>query len=140
MATTDPARQAERRRDWQQPPTNARTRGELVVADGYGVQLRVLRQQLVIEDGVGRSRRRRSFGRSERLARLVVLGGSGSLSLDALRWLADVGAALVCIDRDGRLLCTSSPTKSDAKLRRRRPRPTPSSITSCCRSTRSWTP
>jgi CRISPR-associated endonuclease Cas1 len=118
MSATDPARQAERRRDWQQPTTMARTRGELVVADGYGIQLKVLRRQLVVEDGVGRSRRRRSFSRSDRLARLVVLGGSGSLSLDALRWLADVGAALVCIDRDSRLLCTSSPTKSDAKLRR----------------------
>jgi CRISPR-associated endonuclease Cas1 len=118
MAATDPARQTERRRDWQQPATAPRTRGELVVADGYGVQLRVQRRQLVVEDGIGRSRRRRVFSRSDRLMRLVVLGGSGSLSLEALRWLADVGAALVCIDRDARLLCTSTPTKSDAKLRR----------------------
>ncbi len=48
----------------------------------------------------------------------MVLGGSGSLSLEAVRWLADVGAALVCIDRDGRVLCTSTPSKAEAKLRR----------------------
>jgi CRISPR-associated protein Cas1 len=52
------------------------------------------------------------------LARLVVLGGSGSISLEALRWLAGVGAALVCLDRDARLLCTSAPSRSEAKLRR----------------------
>jgi CRISPR-associated endonuclease Cas1 len=47
-----------------------------------------------------------------------VLGGSGSLSLDAIRWLDDVGAALVCIDRNGKLLITSGTTMREAKLRR----------------------
>jgi CRISPR-associated endonuclease Cas1 len=47
-----------------------------------------------------------------------VLGGSGFLSFEAIRWLGDVGVALVCIDRDGKVLCTSGPTKSEAKLRR----------------------
>jgi hypothetical protein len=43
---------------------------------------------------------------------------SGTLSLEAIRWLGDVGAALVCIDRDGEILRSSGPTKSEAKLRR----------------------
>jgi CRISPR-associated endonuclease Cas1 len=49
---------------------------------------------------------------------LLVLGGSGSLSLEAIRWLTDVGGALVCIDRDSKLLLTSAASKSEAKLRR----------------------
>jgi CRISPR-associated protein Cas1 len=49
---------------------------------------------------------------------LVVLGGSGSLSLEAVRWLDHVGATLICIERDGKVLLTSGPTKREARLRR----------------------
>jgi CRISPR-associated endonuclease Cas1 len=113
------ARTGERRREWNQPPTPSRKRGAIVVVDGFGVRVRVERGRLVVDDGAGRNRQTRQFSRAgSRLERLVVLGGSGSLSLETLRWLQDVGAGLVCIDRDGRLLCTSTPTRSEAKLRR----------------------
>jgi CRISPR-associated endonuclease Cas1 len=113
------ARRDERRRDWNQPPTPLRKRGEIVIADGFGVAVHVQRGHLVVGDGVGRQRRERRFGRATSdLARLVVLGGSGSVTLEALRWVDDVGAALVCIDRDGKILCSSGPTKSEAKLLR----------------------
>jgi CRISPR-associated endonuclease Cas1 len=119
MADTVTARTLERRRDWNQPQTPPRKRGEIVVADGFGVSVNVERSQLVVRDGAGRNRRERRFGRATSdLARLVVLGGSGTLSLDAIRWLDDVGAALVCIDRDGKILCSSGPAKSESKLRR----------------------
>jgi CRISPR-associated endonuclease Cas1 len=119
QATTVPARAIERRRDWNLPRTPPRKQGEIVVVDGFGVSIRVHRSQLVVTDGAGRNRRERRFGRaSSKLARVVVLGGSGSLSLEAIRWLGDVGAAFVCIDRDGQILCSSGPTKSEAKLRR----------------------
>jgi CRISPR-associated endonuclease Cas1 len=116
---TVPARTVERSRDWNQPPTPPRKRGEIVVVDGFGVRVRVERGRLVVEDGAGRNRQTRRFSRAgARLERLVVLGGSGSLSLEALRWLQDAGAGLLCVDRDGRLLCTSNSTRSEAKLRR----------------------
>jgi CRISPR-associated endonuclease Cas1 len=119
MAATSPARRIERRRDWSQPSTPPRKQGEIVIADGYGVTVRVERSQLQVVDGAGRNRRERRFGRAtSRVARLLVLGGSGTLSLDAVRWLADVGASLVCVDRDGKLLLTSGPTRSESKLRR----------------------
>jgi CRISPR-associated endonuclease Cas1 len=117
--TPVPARTIERRRDWNLPRTPPRKNGAIIIVDGYGVSVRVHRSQLVVTDGAGRSRRERHFGRATtKIARLVVLGGSGSLSLEAIRWLGDVGAALVCIDRDGQILCSSGPTKSEAKLRR----------------------
>jgi CRISPR-associated endonuclease Cas1 len=119
MAATVPAKRIERRRDWSLPATPLRKQGEIVVVDGFGVSVRVERSQLVITDGAGRRRRERRYGRaSSRIARLVVLGGSGSLSLDAVRWLGDVGASLVCIDRDGSIMAASAPTKAEAKLRR----------------------
>jgi CRISPR-associated endonuclease Cas1 len=114
-----PPRRVERRRDWSQPATPQRKDGEIVVVDGYGVSVRVTRGELRIDDGLGRNRRERRYSRAtSKLARLVVLGGSGSLSLDAIRWLADIGASLVCIDRDGAVMVTSATTKAEAKLRR----------------------
>jgi CRISPR-associated endonuclease Cas1 len=112
-------RRVERHRDWSLPRTPPRKQGEIVVVDGFGVTVKVARSRLVIADGAGRNRRERRYGRAtSKLARLVVLGGSGTLSLDAIRWLADVGASLVCIDRDHTVMVTSAATKAEAKLRR----------------------
>jgi CRISPR-associated endonuclease Cas1 len=120
MAAIVDARRIEQRRNWQQPTTAPRKRGSIVVADGYGVHVGVERGQLVLRDGIGRDRDVRRYSRAEgsNLLRLVVLGGSGAITLDAFRWVRDVGASLLCIDRDGRILCTTGPDKSEAKLRR----------------------
>jgi CRISPR-associated endonuclease Cas1 len=84
------------------------TRG-IVVARGYGLKIRVERGHLIVEDGVGRERRTRRYHRaSSRIKRLVVIGNTGYISLEALRWLCDVGAALVHIDPDGGLLASST--------------------------------
>jgi CRISPR-associated endonuclease Cas1 len=100
-------------------PSAAPPQGQTVVADGYGIQIRVKRGQLVVSDGVGRDRRERRYSRAtSKLARVVVLGGAGAITLDAVRWIDRVGAALACIDRDGKLLLTSGPTRPEAKLRR----------------------
>src|SRR5262245_17332114 len=113
------ARRIERRLHCSPHPPPMRKQGDIVVADGYGLTLRVERSQLIVTDGAGRHRRERRFGRAtSKIARLVVLGGSGSISLEAIRWLGDVGATLVCVDRDSEILCSSGPTKSEAKLRR----------------------
>jgi CRISPR-associated endonuclease Cas1 len=119
MAATVDVRRLEQSRSWNRPSVPPRKRGEIVVVDGYGVRVRVERGRLLVEDGAGRGRQTRRFSRAGcRLERLVILGGSESLSLEAMRWLQAVGAGWVCIDRDGRLLCTSAPTRSEAKLRR----------------------
>jgi len=80
----------------------------------------VERGHLFVEDGVGDARRSARFPRATRdLRRLVVLGHSGTVSFDALRWLSDIGAGFVQIDSDGRVLAAAGPTGlQDARLRR----------------------
>jgi CRISPR-associated endonuclease Cas1 len=109
----------ERAREWTQPHILRRKDGEIVIADGYGINVRVNRGRLHVTDGIGRERRERTYSRgTDEVSRLVILGGSGALSLEAMRWLDRVGASLVCIDRDGTVLLTSAPTKAEAKIRR----------------------
>ncbi|MGH2965989.1 MAG: CRISPR-associated endonuclease Cas1 [Solirubrobacterales bacterium] len=95
-------------------------RDGLVVAYGYGVRIRLHRRHLVVEDGVGRRRRTRRYHRAtSRLKRLVLIGHTGYITLDALRWLRDVGAALVHVGADGELITTSTAAGPDlAPLRR----------------------
>src|SRR5947209_7927167 len=81
-----------------------RTSG-VVVLSGYGVSIRVERGELEVRDGIGRDRGAGRFNRATgRIRRLVVLGHTGSISLEAIRWLSDVGAAYLQIDRDGKVL------------------------------------
>jgi CRISPR-associated endonuclease Cas1 len=92
----------------------------IYVASGYGLKLYVHRGHLVVQDGIGRQRRTARFNRAtSRLRRLVVLGHSGYITLEALRWLRDVGSAFVHIDRDGKLVaCTARYGRDDPRLRR----------------------
>jgi CRISPR-associated endonuclease Cas1 len=87
---------------------------------GYGIQVRVDRGHLLLDDGIGPDRRQFRLPRiGHRLRRLVLIGSDGMISLAALRWLADQDAAFVMLDRDGSVLATTSPVRSsDAKLRR----------------------
>jgi CRISPR-associated endonuclease Cas1 len=95
-------------------------RGSLCVVDGYGVRVAVERGHLVVADGIAEHRRERRYPRATcRLERLVVIGHTGSVTLEALRWCADVGVAYVHLDAAGRLLATSVVAGSnDARLRR----------------------
>ncbi len=92
----------------------------VVTLFGYGIQVRVERGHLVIEDGIGPERHRARLPRvGHGLKRLVVIGSDGMVSLAALRWLADQQASFVLLERDGSVLLTTGPVKpSDAKLRR----------------------
>jgi CRISPR-associated endonuclease Cas1 len=88
---------------------------------GYGIQVRVDRGHLLVEDGIGADRRQVRFPRvGHGLQRLVVIGSDGMISLAALRWLADQkDAAFVMLDRDGSVLATTGPVRpSDSRLRR----------------------
>jgi len=75
---------------------------------------------LLLEDGIGAERHQARFPRvGHGLKRLVVIGSDGIVSLAALRWLADQDASFVMLERDGKVLATTSPVRpSDAKLRR----------------------
>jgi CRISPR-associated endonuclease Cas1 len=79
----------------------------VLVLTGYGLDVRVWRGRLRVADGIGRDRREAIVHRATgRLRRLVVLGHTGSISLDAIRWLADAGAGYLQIDADGRVLAS----------------------------------
>lgn len=53
------------------------------------------------------------------MRRIVILGHTGTLTLDAIRWCADVGIALVQIDTDGRVLMVGhNPARTDSRLLR----------------------
>jgi CRISPR-associated endonuclease Cas1 len=74
---------------------------------------------LVVADGTGAERRERTFSRATHgIARLVVLGGSGSISFAAFRWCLDLGIPVLCLDRDGCILSVSTSDNTDARLRR----------------------
>jgi len=87
---------------------------------GYGIQVRVDRGHLLLEDGIGPDRRRFRLPKvGHGLKRLVVIGSDGMVSLAALRWLSDQKVAFVMLERDGSVLATTGPVRpSDARLRR----------------------
>src|SRR5437868_10237899 len=87
---------------------------------GYGIRVQVERGHLILEDGIGADRSQARLSRvGHGLKRLVVVGSDGMVSLAALRWLADQGAAFVMLERDGTVLATTGPARSsDARLRR----------------------
>ena len=101
-------------------PEELSPRGGVLLLAGYGLRIAVERGHLYVEDGVGANRRSARFSRpTHDLRRLVVLGHSGTISFDALRWLSDVGAGFVQIDNDGRVIAAAGPIGlQDARLRR----------------------
>ncbi len=92
----------------------------VVTLAGYGINARVDRGHLLLQDGIGVDRRQARLPRvGHGLKRLVVIGSDGMVSLAALRWLADQDASFVMLDREGTVLATTGPVRpSDAKLRR----------------------
>jgi CRISPR-associated endonuclease Cas1 len=92
----------------------------ICVVDGYGITFSMSSGRLVVQDGIGRSRRTRTFYRATHgLSRVVVLGSSGSLSLDAVAWCQQLGIAIVAISPDGMPTLSSTPRSTDdARLRR----------------------
>ncbi len=92
----------------------------IVVLTGYGLRVAVEHGRLVLADGLGSERRSTRLSKAPcGLKRLVILGHSGTVSLEALRWLRDVKAAVVQIDADGQLVLASAPqTEGLTHLRR----------------------
>lgn len=90
------------------------------VADGWGVRLSVRGGSLIVEDGTGEDRRRRTYPRvGHGLTRVILRNpGSGSMSFEALRWLRVLGIPLVGLTQEGPVLIESPRTIDDARLRR----------------------
>jgi CRISPR-associated endonuclease Cas1 len=90
------------------PPLQVRA--GVLVADGFGIKLRVLHGKLCIEDGIGRHRRSIVLERAgSKLERLVLIGKTGSITLESLAWLRAVGAAFLQIGSVGALLAHTIP-------------------------------
>jgi CRISPR-associated endonuclease Cas1 len=100
--------------------SSVRPRHGVVTLFGYKIRAQVDHGHLILEDGIGATRRQARFPPDGHgLKRLVVIGSDGMVSLSALRWLADQDAAFVMLDRDGSVLATTGPVRSsDALLRR----------------------
>ncbi len=108
-------------RDASSTPTEvASPQNGVLVLSGFGLRIAVERGHLIVSDGRGRERREGRFPRASRqLRRLVVIGHTGSVSFDALRWLRGVGCAFVQIDRDGEVVVAAGAAGlNDARLRR----------------------
>jgi CRISPR-associated endonuclease Cas1 len=97
-------------------PANPR----VLVVDGYGLTLSVERGHLLIRDGLGKHRRERRLPRAQRtVQRILILGRTGHITLEAIRWCHDTGIAIVQLDVNGTLLLTAGrPGVDDARLRR----------------------
>ncbi len=89
------------------------------VADGYGIRIHVQNRHLSVAGGHGSNRRAARFHRATHgLKRLVVLGHSGYITLEAIRWVQDAQLALIQIDSDGRVLISSRLGLNQPGLRR----------------------
>lgn len=102
-------------------PLELAPRNGVLALYGYGIKLAVERGILHISDGIGSARRRGRFARATHgLRRIVVVGHSGSLSLDALAWCDRLAIPVMVLDSsDGRTTFASTPRgMDDARLRR----------------------
>jgi CRISPR-associated endonuclease Cas1 len=87
---------------------------------GFGIRVRMQAGHLEIEHGVGLDRHKFRLPRvNHRLKRLVCIGEDGFVTLSALRWLSEVGASFVMLDRLGKVRVVTGPVSpSEARLRR----------------------
>jgi len=92
----------------------------VLVMSGFGLRLKVEHGHLCAEWGIGEARHHVRIPRVNRtLRRIVVIGSDGFATFDAIRWVSDIGASLLFIDRRGKLLFASTPNAtSDVRLRR----------------------
>ncbi len=102
------------------PHSRAIRKSGVLVLNGYGIRVQVNAGHLFLHDGIADERRTIRLPRvNHGLKRLVMIGSDGFITLEALRWISDVGAAFVMLDRRGKVLAVTGPvSSSDAKLRR----------------------
>ena len=92
----------------------------VLALSGFGIKVRMQCGHLETEDGIGPERRKVRLARvGHGLRRLVLIGSDGFITLEALRWISDVDAAFLMLDRTGKVLTVTGPAApADAKLRR----------------------
>jgi CRISPR-associated endonuclease Cas1 len=97
------------------------SRSGIVLAEGYGLRLYVHRGVLRIEDADGPNGRRAELIRStSRGMRIILLGRAGTISVEALRWMADAGVGFALIDAAaGRIVGASDAIGTDSPRLRR---------------------
>src|SRR5262249_43799559 len=100
---------SERSRHWLEQTgqtQTAKSRGRMrlpLILSGHGIRLRLDHGTLLIQDGFTHYPQRRAehrlFPGDWRLpSRIVIVDGSGSITLDVLRWLAETNISLAQID------------------------------------------
>jgi CRISPR-associated endonuclease Cas1 len=100
-------------------PKSPNSRSGVITIQGFGVRVRMQSGQLEVEDGVGPERRTLRLARvGNGLKRIVCISEDGFVTLSALKWLSDIGASLVMLDRTGKVLFVTGPTaSSDSRVR-----------------------
>jgi len=92
-----------------------------LVLHGFGIRVRVDRGHLCAEWGVGLKRYQVRLSRVDgrKLRRVVLIGSDGYATLEALRFISDVGASFSMLDKRGKALMVCGPVApSDSRLRR----------------------
>jgi CRISPR-associated endonuclease Cas1 len=104
----------------QSPVVSQISKHGVLVLWGFGIKVRVDRAHLLAEWGVGLRRHQVRLPRVNRgLKRLVLVGSDGYITLEALRWISDVDASFLMLDKRGKALMVCGPcAPSDSKLRR----------------------
>ncbi len=86
----------------------------ICVLSGFGIKVSVDGQHLVCSDGIADERREIRLSRATSgLKQLVIIGHTGIITLDALRWLNKIGAGISAIDTDSNVVMASSSSGAD---------------------------
>jgi CRISPR/Cas system-associated endonuclease Cas1 len=85
-----------------------------------GLRLSVERGALVVTDGIADHCRTRRFDKATHgLRRVVIMGTTGTVSIDALHWCSRLGIGVIVLAHDGTAQLASTPRLTDdARLRR----------------------
>jgi CRISPR-associated endonuclease Cas1 len=105
----------------QSPAIQQISKHGVLVLWGFGIKLRIDREHLFAEWGVGLKRYQARLSRVEgrKLRRVILLSSDGYISLESLRFVMEVGVSLAMIDKRGKALLVCSPVApSDSKLKR----------------------
>jgi CRISPR-associated endonuclease Cas1 len=85
----------------------------VVVADGFGIQVKTDHGRLVVCDGIGQTRRERVVPRiGSPVQRIVIIAPNGYITLGALQWCADNGIQVMQLDRCGDMVIGGSQERS----------------------------